>query len=160
LHSFLEAAHTGGTHIKIASGAIGGLDALSAASLGGFTSVIHTMRKPPATLLAPEEAAHLVGPREIFRGKASRAVQEFPTLLNIAAAVALASNGLDQTEVRVIADPTVEHSRHEVQAEGTFGTFRFEIEHKPIGNLGHGARLVAMSIVHTLLLRLASFVIG
>jgi aspartate dehydrogenase len=159
-HALLEAAQVGKAHITIASGAIGGLDALSAASIGGLTRVVHTMRKPAQDLLESEEASRLTSAREIFRGNARLAAQQFPKYLNIAAAVALASNGLDLTEVYVVADPTIEHTRHEIQAEGAFGTLRFEIENKPISNLGRGARLVGMSIVHALLRRRASFIIG
>src|SRR5579884_1829802 len=152
-HGLLQAAEWGHAHITIASGAIGGLDALASASLGELTSVIHTMRKPPASLLAAEEAARLAEAREIFRGNAREAIQQFPEFLNVAVAVALASQGCEQTEVRVVADPTVTHSLHEVQATGTFGRFRCEIENTPIEKVGRGAQLVAMSIVHTLLRR-------
>ena len=126
--ALLEAAHIGEAHMTIASGAIGGLDALSAASLGGLTRIVHTMRKSSKALLEPEAAACVTSACEIFRGTARQAVQQFPEYLNIAAAVALASSGLDLTEVRVIANPDIEHSQHEVQAEGAFGTLRFEIE--------------------------------
>lgn len=160
LHELLDAAQMGNAQAKVASGAIGALDALAAASLGGLTSVIHTMRRSPQTLLTPEEAASLAAPREIFRGNIRQAAQQFPEFLNVAAAVALASNELDQTEVRVLADPAIEHSLHEVRAEGAFGTLRFEIENAPISLPAYGARLVAMSIVHTLLLRRALLIIG
>ena len=161
LHEFLDAAQKSGARARVVSGAIGGLDALSAASLGGLTKVIHTMRRLPQTLLAPDEVATLTIAREVFRGNARQAAQQFPEFLNIAAAVALAGNGFDQTEVRVFADPNVKHSVHEVYAEGTFGTFRFEIENAPISSPPpHGAKLVAMSIVHALLSRRAPLVIG
>lgn len=160
LQELLEAAQTGGAHIKIASGAIGGLDALASASVGGLTSVIHTLRKPPHTLLLPEEAAHLKSAREIFQGSARQAVQRYPQFLNVAAAVALAGKGFDDTVVRVIADPNVEYSLHEVQARGVFGTFRFEIQNDPVIHSSRGARLVAMSIVHILLQQRLSLFIG
>jgi predicted dinucleotide-utilizing enzyme len=54
----------------------------------------------------------------------------------------------------------VRYSRHEVLAEGDFGVLRFEIENVPIRFPARGAKLVAMSIVHTLLLRRAFLVIG
>src|SRR6266487_6222601 len=160
LHELLDATRIGNTQAKVASGAIGALDALAAASIGGLTRVVHTMRRSPKTLLTPEEAARLTTVREVFRGSARQAAQQFPEFLNVAAAVALASKGFDQTEVLVLADPAVEHSRHEVLAEGEFGILRFEIENAPISLPAHGARLVAMSIVRTLLLRSSSLVIG
>lgn len=160
MQELIETARRSGAQARAAAGAIGALDALAAASLGGMTKVTHTMRKPPETLLSSEEAMHLSSAREIFRGSARQAAVRFPEFLNVAAAVALASNGLDQTEVRVIADPLATRSRHEVQAEGSFGSLQFSIEHTPILSHGRGARLVAMSIVRTLLVRNAPFLIG
>lgn len=160
LHNIEDAAQQSGARIKVASGAIGALDALAAASLGSLTNVTHTMRKPPETLLTPEESTRLTKAREIFQGSARQAVRQFPEFLNVAAAVALAGRGFDLTEVRVLADPTVEHSLHEVRAEGEFGSFQFTIENKALSSHGRGARLVAMSIIHTLLIRRASLMIG
>ncbi len=147
---------------RVVSGAIGALDALTAASVdGGITRVTHTMRRPPHSLLAASEAAQLTTAREVFRGTARQAAVRFPHFLNVAAAVALASNGLDQTEVIVLADPAIERSTHEIHAEGTFGTFRFAIENVPLSTSGGtGTRLVALSIVRALLSRQALFVIG
>lgn len=160
LDTFREAVRQGNAHMKIVSGAIGGLDALAAASLGGLHSVLHTMRKPPHALLSPEDAAQLHSPCEIFRGNVLEAVHHFPNFLNVAAAVALAGKGFEQTTVCVVADPAVTHSQHEVAATGTFGTLRFEITNEPEILPTRGARLVAMSVVQTLLQRRASLIIG
>jgi aspartate dehydrogenase len=160
LHDIEAAAQQSGAQVKIASGAIGALDALASASLGRLTNVTHTMRKPPKTLLPLEESKDLTEAREIFRGSARQAVRQFPEFLNVAAAVALAGRGFDLTEVRVLADPAVEHSQHEVRAEGEFGSFQLTIESRAISSYGRGARLVAMSILHTLLMRHASLVVG
>ena len=158
--TLLKAAQSGNAQVKVASGAIGALDALSSASFGRLTRVIHTLRKPPSVLLDSEEAAQLMTPREIFRGNARQAVQQFPEFLNVAAAVALAGKGFDETEVRVLADPAIGHSMHEILAEGEFGVFRFEIENTPNSAPARGAKLVAMSIVHALLLRRTFFLLG
>ena len=156
----LKAAQSGNAQMKVASGAIGALDALSSASYGRLTRVIHTLRKPPSALLRSEEAAQLTTSREIFRGNARQAVQQFPEFLNVAAAVALAGKGFDETEVCVLADPAIGHSVHEILAEGEFGIFRFEIENTPNSVPARGAKLVAMSIVHALLLRRGFFLLG
>ena len=74
----------------------------------------------------------------------------------MAAAVALAGKGFDQTEVLVLADPTAERSFHEVVAEGVFGRFRFETAYVP----SQVATLVAQSVVHTLLLRHKFLIVG
>ncbi len=161
LQELLDAAQAGRAQVKIVSGAIGALDALAAAAVdGSLTRVLHTMRRSPHSLLPPEEASRLTSVQEIFRGSARQAVLRFPEYLNVAAAVALAGNGFDQTEVLVLADSAVAHSRHEILAEGVFGTFRFEIENAPMSIPARGARLVAMSIVHTLRVRRTRFAIG
>jgi aspartate dehydrogenase len=159
-NDLLTAAQSGNAQAKVVSGAIGALDALAAASLEELRRVVHTMRRVPTSLLSVEEAARLTAPYEVFRGTARQAAHQFPEFLNVAAAVALASKGLDQTEVRVIADPAVKHSIHEVLAEGTFGVLRFEIENVPMHLSARGARLVAMSVVHTLQQRRAYLMIG
>lgn len=157
--ALLAAAEAGSAQLKVASGAIGGLDAISAAAVGGLTRVTHTTRKPPRTLLG-EEGARLTESREVFRGSARAAALEFPESVNVAAAVSLAGIGLDRTEVRVIADPGLERNRHEVEVEGAFGTLTFTIENVPTRDNARTARLVAMSIIRTLLQRRAAFVIG
>ena len=162
LNELLDAARIGRAQARVVSGAIGALDALTAASVdGGITSVTHTMRRPAHSLLPAAEAATLTTVQEVFRGTARQAATRFPHFLNVAAAVALASNGLDQTEVVVLADPAIERSTHAVQAEGTFGKLRFEVENVPLNTSGGtGTRLVALSIVRALLARRAAFVIG
>src|SRR5947207_1807680 len=84
-------------------GAIGPLDAIASAAVGGVTRVTHTTRKPARALLPPEEAAALTTPRELFRGPAREGALCFPESINVAAAVSLAGLGLDRTEVCVIA---------------------------------------------------------
>jgi aspartate dehydrogenase len=162
LEDMLDAARTGGARVRVISGAIGALDVLTAASVdGGISRVTHTMRRPPHSLLGALEATQLRAVREVFRGTARQAAVRFPHFLNVAAAVALASNGLDQTEVIVLADPTIQQSTHEIQAEGTFGKFQFKVENVPLSTSGGtGTRLVALSIVRALLSRHAYFVIG
>ncbi len=145
------AAEEGNAQIRIASGAIGGLDALSAAKLGGLSRVTHTTRKPPHTLLSADEARTLVRPLEVFRGSAREGALRFPESINVAAAVSLAGIGLDRTEVVVLADPTVDRNRHVVEAVGSFGVLTFEIANVPTEGNPRTGRLTAMSVVHELL---------
>ncbi|HEU5422813.1 MAG TPA: aspartate dehydrogenase [Nitrolancea sp.] len=155
----LEAAQASGRQVKVASGAIGALDAIAAARLGGLERVTHTTRKPATTLLGAEGAT-LREPRELFRGPARAAVVKFPESVNVAAAVSLAGLGLDRTEVCVIADPAVERNQHVVEVEGAFGRLRFEIAGIPSGDNPKTGRIVAMSILHTILMRRAPLVVG
>lgn len=159
-HAMREAARAGNSHAFIVSGGIGALDAIASARAGRLTRVVHFTRKPARALLPPDEAATLREPRVLFAGSAREGVLRFPESINVAAAVSLAGLGLDRTEVRVVADPTVERNCHEVIAEGDFGRLRFEIENVPSADNPRTGRLVAMSVVHALRRRQSRLQIG
>lgn len=158
--AIVDAACAGQSRAIVVSGAIGALDAIAAASVGGLTRVTHTTRKPARALLSPSEAAALDAPCELFRGTAREGALRFPESINVAAAVSLAGIGLDRTEVCVIADPNVDRNRHEVVAEGEFGELRFEIANIPTDDNPRTGRLVAMSVVHALRQRQAPLRVG
>jgi aspartate dehydrogenase len=158
--AIMAAACAGRSRAIVVSGAIGGLDAIAAAVVGGLARVTHTTRKPARALLSPSEAAALSEPLELFRGSAREGALRFPESINVAAAVSLAGIGLDRTEVCVIADPSVDRNRHEVVAQGAFGELRFEIANIPTDDNPRTGRLVAMSVVHALRRRRARLVVG
>ncbi|MBV9327411.1 MAG: aspartate dehydrogenase [Chloroflexi bacterium] len=155
-----QAARDGQSHAIVVSGGIGGLDAIASASAGHLHRVTHFTRKPARALLPPDEASALTEPRQLFAGNAREGALRFPESINVAAAVSLAGVGLDRTEVRVIADPSLERNRHEVVAEGDFGRLRFEIENVPSADNPRTGRLVAMSVVQALRRRQARLIIG
>jgi len=156
----ISAAREGGVRARVVSGAIGGLDALSAAALGGLTTVTHTTRKPARVLLADTDATNLSESKDIFLGTAREAALKFPESVNVAAAVSLAGIGFDRTQARVVADPEIDLNQHEVQAEGTFGRLRFQIGNIPSDANARTARIVAMSAVSALLQCRSSIVVG
>jgi aspartate dehydrogenase len=158
--AILDAAEQGNSRAVVVSGGIGGLDAIASASAGRLSRVTHYTRKPARALLPPDEAVGLQEPRELFAGSAREGALKFPESINVAAAVSLAGIGLDRTEVRVIADPTLDRNRHEVVAEGDFGRLRFEIENVPTEDNPRTGKLVAMSVVQALRRRQARLIIG
>lgn len=146
------ASERGGARLRVPSGAIAALDAISAASVGGLDRVTHTVRKPPRALLPTDEADDVVRsgqPRELFAGPAREAVVRFPANVNVVAAVSLAGIGLDRTEARVVADPGVTRNTHDVSAEGWFGRLSVTLENIPTENAASG-RIVSLSLVRTL----------
>ncbi len=155
----LAAAEEGGTQMKVASGAVGALDAIAAAKRGGLERVTHTVRKPPRTLFGPDSEP-LSDPQTVFTGNAREAAIKYPESVNVTAAVSLAGLGLDRTEVRIIADPGVDRNQHEIAAEGAFGRLRFEVQGIPTDENPRTGRLVAMSIVNTLLAYRSPIVVG
>jgi aspartate dehydrogenase len=160
LEAIAEAARMGGAQARVVSGAIGAIDALAAAALDGLKRVTHTTRKPAIALLPGAEAARLVHAQLIFSGNAREAALRFPESMNVAAAVSLAGIGFDRTEVRILADPDCLVNRHEVVAEGAFGTFRFEIQNVPSETNPKTSRIVAASVVKSLLQRQSCLTVG
>jgi aspartate dehydrogenase len=154
-----SAAQASGARVRVASGAIAGLDGLSAAALDGLERVTHTVRKPPRALLG-DAAAGLTEPRELYYGSAREGVARFPENANVVAAISLAGLGLDRTEMRVIADPGVTRNTHVVTADGAFGSLRIEIQNVPSQENPRTARLAAMSAYTALLERRSSLRIG
>lgn len=146
------AALAGGARLHLASGAIGALDCLQAARVGGLDKVIYIGRKPPQGWKgSPAEERldleHLDAPTVHFEGSARQASREYPKNANVAAAVAIAGIGFDKTQVRLIADPTETANVHEVRAEGSFGAFTFRIEGRPLPDNPRSSALAAMSVI-------------
>ncbi|KAA0919987.1 DUF108 domain-containing protein [Dietzia sp. ANT_WB102] len=113
--------------VLVPAGAIGGLDVLSAAARAGTDDahLRHYTIKSPAALNVEE---HLTQRREVFRGSARQAALEFPLTSNASVALALATLGLDRTEVIVVADPEVQRTRHVVEWESPVGDYELQFE--------------------------------
>jgi aspartate dehydrogenase len=155
-------AHDRGRRLYLPSAGIAGLDAISSAALADLDEVTHFIRKPPAGLLPPDEAEHVIQsgqPRELFAGPAREAAPRFPENVNVAAAVSLAGIGLDRTFVRVVADPSVSKNTHEVVAKGWFGELRILMQNIPSPNPKTG-RIVALSMVKAIRNLTAPVVVG
>lgn len=149
------AARQGGARLSLASGAIGGLDCLDAARVGGLRAVRYVGRKPPRGWMgSPAEdvldlAAMTDTPAVHFSGSARDAATRYPKNANVAAAVALAGLGFDATDVELVADPSISRNMHEIHAEGAFGAFRFSIEGEALPGNPRSSSLAAMSAVTT-----------
>ena len=147
------AAETGGSRLHLVSGAIGALDCLAAGRLGNLTAVTYTGCKPPEGWRgSPAEdcldLAHLPDGASIhFDGSARQAALTYPKNANVAAAVALAGLGFDNTRVRLIADTTIDRNVHEVEATGDFGQFRFQISGNALPDNPRSSALAAMSVL-------------
>ena len=151
-----QAASDGGAKLHLASGAIGALDCLRAARIGGLQSVTYIGRKPPQSWRGSPAEDKLdldkltAGAETHFDGPARIAAIEYPKNANVAAAVALAGIGFDDTRVKLIADPGVSENIHEVQASGEFGSFSFEIRGHSLPDNPRSSALAAMSVVNKL----------
>lgn len=150
------AAQTGDTKLHLASGAIGALDCLQAANIGQVHNVTYVGRKPPSGWRgSPAEDvidlnALTSGAQTHFEGTARQAALAYPKNANVAAAVALAGLGFDQTNVRLIADADISANIHEVQATGDFGSFTFQINGQSLPDNPRSSALAAMSVISKL----------
>ena len=154
--SLEQAAIEGGARLHLASGAIGALDCLQAARVGELQSVTYIGRKPPRSWKGSPAETKLDldnltdGAQVHFDGSAREAATDYPKNANVAAAVALAGIGFDDTRVQLIADPGVSENIHEIQAKGDFGSFSFEIRGHSLPDNPRSSALAAMSVVSKL----------
>lgn len=154
--ALMQAGRQSGARLHLASGAIGALDCLQAARVGQLDRVSYIGRKPPKGWLgSPAEAAIdlaalTTGAQVHFEGSARQAALRYPKNANVAAAVALAGIGFDDTTVRLVADADVTHNIHEIEAEGAFGHFHFQISGQSLPDNPKSSALAAMSVLSKL----------
>ena len=153
----VDKARQTGARIVVPTGALIGLDTVRAMAVGKITSVRLETRKPPGGL---EGAPHLVNNNIditnlsealcVFRGTARYAAKAFPANVNVAAALALAGLGPDETTVEVWADPAVNRNQQTVTIESDAGEATMMIRNIPSDENPRTGRIVANSVIATL----------
>jgi len=144
------AAERGGGRLSLVPGAVGGIDALSAAREGGLSRVAG--RKPPAgwrgtAAEAVVDLDRLKEPAEVYRGNAGEAARRYPQNANVAGTIALAGLGLEATEATLIADPAATGNSHRIEAEGAFGRFSLEFSGKTLPGNPKTSMMAALSVI-------------
>jgi aspartate dehydrogenase len=142
-----------GGQIAVPTGALIGLDAMTAAAEGNIQSVRMVTRKPPKGLLgAPYlienkiEIEGITEPLRVFEGTAREAAKGFPANLNVAVALSLAGFGPDRTRLEIWADPTVTRNVHRMEVDSDSARFSMSIENIPSENPKTG-RITALSVI-------------
>jgi aspartate dehydrogenase len=152
----IELAKARGGQIVVPTGALLGLDAVSAAAEGQIHSVRMITRKPPGGLAgAPYLEANRISveglntAKRVFAGTAREAAAGFPANVNVAAALSLAGIGPDRTMIEIWADPAVERNCHTIEVDSDSARFTLSIENIPPENPKTG-RITALSILAAL----------
>jgi aspartate dehydrogenase len=146
-------ARQNGGQIVVPTGALIGLDAVTAAAVGEIHSVRMVTRKPVQGLAgAPYlvenniDIEQITEPLRIFEGTAREAAKGFPANLNVAVALSLAGIGPDRTRLEIWADPALTRNVHRVEVESDSARFSMSIENVPSENPKTG-RITALSVI-------------
>jgi len=152
--SAFNLARRKGAKVFIPSGAIGGIDALCAASLENVDEVTLTTTKPPSAFGANPylqskgiTASELRERTELFSGSAREAVKHFPQNINVAATISLAGIGFERTRIRIVCDPAVTTNEHHLKAKGKFGELDVVTRNVPSPRNPKTSYLAALSAI-------------
>lgn len=149
----VELARRHGGQIVVPTGALIGLDAVTAAAVGTIHSVRMVTRKPVRGLAgAPYIVANnidiegITEPLKIFDGSAREAARGFPANVNVAVALSLAGIGPDRTTIEIWADPAVTRNMHRIEVDSDSARFSMSIENIPSENPKTGL-ITALSVI-------------
>lgn len=149
----VDVARQSGGQIHVPTGALLGLDAVTAAAQGTIESVRMITRKPVKGLLGAPflasngiDIANITEPLRIFVGTPREAAVGFPANLNVAVALALAGIGPDRTTLEIWADPHLTRNTHTIVVDADSARFTMTIENIPSANPKTG-RITALSVI-------------
>jgi aspartate dehydrogenase len=149
----IELAKQNGGQIVVPTGALIGLDAVTAAAVGKIHSVRMVTRKPvqgfagaPYIVENNIDIEHITEPLRIFEGTAREAAKGFPANLNVAVALSLAGIGPDRTRLEIWADPALTRNVHRIEVESDSARFSMSIENIPSENPRTGL-ITALSVI-------------
>lgn len=154
----MEDSQKFGAEVILPSGAIAGLDGVRALAASGSISEarITTTKAPKSIAGAKYLLEHRIDlPLDtaltVFEGTAREAVMGFPRNINVSAALSLAGIGPDKTIVKIISDPKVARSRHEIWVSGAAGDLQVTVESNPLPDNPRTSALAAMSAITAML---------
>ncbi|MAY71429.1 MAG: aspartate dehydrogenase [Halomonas sp.] len=146
------AARDGGGRMQLLSGAVAGMDGLSAAREGGLDEVTYEACKAPRSWRG-SHAEKLIDLEAVcdrtvfFEGDAGEAARLFPANSNVAATIALAGLGMRGTAVKLSVDPHTQRNTHCIHVRGRFGEFTIELNGFPLESNPKTSTLAALSVV-------------
>jgi aspartate dehydrogenase len=156
LSQLLSVVSMNGKHIYIPSGAIAGIDAIKSVK-GMLDSVTLTTTKNPSALAGapffnsdPNRLKSMKKKTLVYQGPAADAVNKFPANINVAAVLSLAGLGIQETKVKIIADPHITVNQHQIEAAGAFGSMAITVRNIPSPNNPKTSFLAVLSAIECL----------
>jgi aspartate dehydrogenase len=161
-------ARTHGGRVKIASGALPGLDILRCAAEGTIRRVhLRSLIKPGSMAhekyvldrgfdfaTNPPTAAV-----KVFEGSAGEAAAAFPRHFNVAVSLSLGGIGFDRTTVEVWVDPDIPGAIHNVEVEADDIGLTMQSRNRPSAN-PRTSRIVSPSILAAIRSLLSPVIVG
>jgi aspartate dehydrogenase len=151
----LEAVEHAGV-IHIPTGAIAGIDAIKSVRSDLDQVIISTTKNPKSLAGAPffdlYENIHLEELRYrtvLYEGDVRKAVELFPSNVNVFAALSLATGNISKIKVRIIADPIITVNRHEIDVKGEFGLLQIIANNIPHPENPRTSTLAVLSAIET-----------
>lgn len=146
------AARENGKRLLVFNGAVAAIDAITSAKAAGLQTLCYTGIKPALAWEGTPAASQfdlgaLAAPTVIFEGNAREVALAYPKNANVAATVALAGAGMENTSVRLIADPHATVNRHRLDGTSALGRFEFETEARPSASNPKTSSSTAYSIL-------------
>lgn len=139
------------SRVYIPSGAVGGFDVLCASMSMEDAEVSITTDKSPQSL---NGAPLLKGRKlseekseEIFNGSAKEAIKHFPENVNVAVTTALATTGVENTNVSINSIPGFKSNKHEIKLVGETVSVNVIVETTPSKNNPKSSTLAAYSVI-------------
>ena len=144
------------TRILIPTGAIAGLDSIRSVKKYLESLTITTTKHPKSFVGAPFFNKSKIKLEEIskktvlYEGNAITAIEFFPANVNVAVSIALAGIGLEKTQVKIIADPTMSVNKHEILGKGSFGEIHIIVQNIPSPTNPKTSYLASLSAIECL----------
>jgi aspartate dehydrogenase len=135
---------TGNLRVHFPPGAIGGLDALSSATLAGIDEITLTTHKPPKAL-GKDNTEELL----VYEGYAKEATQRFPREMNVAATLALTVKPV-KVKVKILSDPKIKQNTHQINIKWRYGEMHLQFANDPHPDNPHTSALAAWSAIKML----------
>jgi aspartate dehydrogenase len=147
-----DMARRRGGRVVIPTGALAGFDGLRTLRVAGLRSVRYTSIKPVAawrmtTADALFDLEGLTAPQVIFTGSAREAARAYPRNANLAAAVALAGLGFEETQVELVADPAATLNTGRIDAVSAAGRLQLSLAGGGFSENPKTSRITAMSVL-------------